>query len=321
VPETLDPKEQYVWSIRYIDAPVLRDRDTDDDGDLDERLYYTNDANMNVTALVEPDGDVVERVTYTPYGKPSFFDASWNPRAESAYANAILYCGYYFDSETGLYHVRYRYYDPPLGRWLSRDPGTESTTTAPRASAAQTVLLGDFMANNQYRDGMNLYQDRGSCPTGHVDAFGLKKCKWTGRIEGTAVGAILSAYQSMTVSAHGKDDVGCCYAIRAEDSAWFTGAGLFVGVVTLGADFEDYEAECEWPIKDGDPASLALMGVGAAVGPVPVNLALVQAFAGEILVFDGPFEVGGLNVFIAGGGFAVTDLKVTHRSGPTPCSE
>jgi len=53
-----EPKFQYVWSLRYIDTPVLRDEnkdpesdDTCDDGDPDERLYYTHDANMNVTAL------------------------------------------------------------------------------------------------------------------------------------------------------------------------------------------------------------------------------------------------------------------------------
>jgi RHS repeat-associated protein len=151
-PEDLDPKEQYIWSVRYIDAPVLRDRDTDDDGDLDETLYFCNDANMNVTALVEPDGDVVERYAYTPYGKPSFFDASWNPRAESAYDNAILYCGYYYDKETGLYHVRYRYYHPFLGLLLSRDP------------------IG-------YRAGTNLYGYVRSSPCVHVDPYGVLEAR------------------------------------------------------------------------------------------------------------------------------------------------
>jgi hypothetical protein len=113
-PEDIQPEYQYVWSMRYIDAPVLRDKNTDDDGECDdERLFFTNDANMNVTALLDTDGTVLERYAYTPYGKPSFFDASWNPRGASAYDNAILYCGYYYDSETGLYHVRHR----PLCRW------------------------------------------------------------------------------------------------------------------------------------------------------------------------------------------------------------
>ena len=30
--------------------------------------------------------------------------------------------GYYTDSETGLILCTYRYYDPTVGRWLTRDP-------------------------------------------------------------------------------------------------------------------------------------------------------------------------------------------------------
>ena len=53
-PETLQPYQQYVWSARYIDSPVLRDKNGDQDGLCDdERLYYLTDANFNVTTLVE----------------------------------------------------------------------------------------------------------------------------------------------------------------------------------------------------------------------------------------------------------------------------
>jgi len=34
----------------------------------------------------------------------------------------IGYSGYYFDEVVALYHVRYRYYDTVLMRWLNRDP-------------------------------------------------------------------------------------------------------------------------------------------------------------------------------------------------------
>jgi hypothetical protein len=36
---------QYVWSPVYVDALILRDRDTDADGTIDERLYVAQDAN------------------------------------------------------------------------------------------------------------------------------------------------------------------------------------------------------------------------------------------------------------------------------------
>ena len=43
--------------------------------------------------------------------------------AQSTYgANEIIYCGYRFDSESQLYYVRNRTYNPELGRWIQRDP-------------------------------------------------------------------------------------------------------------------------------------------------------------------------------------------------------
>jgi RHS repeat-associated protein len=129
------PYEQYVWGARYIDAPVVRDRDADGQSGngLEERLYYTTDANMNVTALVAADGSAVERYAYSPYGQVSFLAPDWGARNGSAYANEVLYCGYRFDPETGLYHVRHRYYHPTLGRWVARDP------TGPSRSAYEYI--------------------------------------------------------------------------------------------------------------------------------------------------------------------------------------
>jgi RHS repeat-associated protein len=36
--------------------------------------------------------------------------------------NVIGYAGYVFNRELRTYTVRYRMYDPELGRWLTRDP-------------------------------------------------------------------------------------------------------------------------------------------------------------------------------------------------------
>ena len=157
-----DPLEQYVWGIQYVDAPVVRFRDGNVDGDLldtqdntDSTLYYTYDGNFNVTAVIKPDGTVAERYTYDPYGKVTFKAADWSDaasQAKSAYDNEILYCGYRFDPESGLYQVRNRYLTPPLGRWLTTDP------------------IG-------YGDGMNRYQYVGDAPVGSLDQWGLES--WT----------------------------------------------------------------------------------------------------------------------------------------------
>jgi len=145
------PFKQYIWDLRYIDAPVCRIRDADTDGQNLETLYYTTDANMNVTALLEPDGDVVERYCYDAYGRLTVLDDDWSDDADNAsdVDNEILYCGYRFDSETGYYHVRHRVYDPSLGRWVQRDPA------------------GDLDG------GMGLYEYVASGPTMGIDPLGL----------------------------------------------------------------------------------------------------------------------------------------------------
>src|SRR5262249_16635364 len=61
-------KAQYVWSPVYVDALVLRDRDSTGGGTLNERLWVQQDANGNVTALVSTGGAVQERYAEDPYG-------------------------------------------------------------------------------------------------------------------------------------------------------------------------------------------------------------------------------------------------------------
>ena len=137
---------QFVWSLRYIDAPILRDNET---------LYALSDANQNVTALVDGTtgsgtfGEVVERYEYDPYGNVTVMDGAWGARpGGSLYESTILFAGYWRDSETGLYHVRHRMYHVRLGRWLQRDP-------------------------EGYVDGMSLYEYVTCNPACLYDSLGL----------------------------------------------------------------------------------------------------------------------------------------------------
>ena len=114
---------QYIWCLRYIDSPVLRDRDTTDNQTLDERLYYTTDANMDVTALLASGSrDVVERYVYDPYGRIEVLTGSGNPDPGGwdDFENEILFTGHRLNPETGLYHARHLAYHPSLGRFMQR---------------------------------------------------------------------------------------------------------------------------------------------------------------------------------------------------------
>lgn len=117
-----DPDTQHVWGLRYIDDCVLRDRDTDANGTLDERLYALQDDNWNVIELTDENGDVQERYNYSAYGTPNFWNASFSTRSSSSYDWECLYAGYRYDATSELFCVRNRYLNSELGAWVSRDP-------------------------------------------------------------------------------------------------------------------------------------------------------------------------------------------------------
>ena len=110
-----------VWSPVYVDGLVLRDRDTDANGTLDERLYALQDANWNTTALVNTSGTVQERYTYTSFGQVTFRDGSGSTLSGSAKDWVFLHQGGE-KIAAGDFEFRNRVYSPTLGRWLSNDP-------------------------------------------------------------------------------------------------------------------------------------------------------------------------------------------------------
>ncbi len=82
-------------------------------------IYYLDDANFNVTTLVNTGGDAVERYVYTPYGVLTIYDATWsNIRSASSYDVEYTYTGRRLDGETGLYYYRHRIYHAAAGEVL-----------------------------------------------------------------------------------------------------------------------------------------------------------------------------------------------------------
>ena len=91
------PRVQYVWSPVYVDALVLRDRDSNGDGTFDERLWVVQDANYNVTAIFDNSGTIIERYAYDPFGQVTILDAGRNTLAASTFGWAYLHQGGRFD--------------------------------------------------------------------------------------------------------------------------------------------------------------------------------------------------------------------------------
>jgi RHS repeat-associated protein len=115
---------QFVWGPLYIDHLVLRDRDTSDppNATLDERLYAMQDANWNVTALADTNGDGTERYRYEPFGPRLVLDPLFVSRTGSLFGWAHGFVGRPMNPYSQLNCLRYRQLHTVLGRFLQRDP-------------------------------------------------------------------------------------------------------------------------------------------------------------------------------------------------------
>ena len=118
----LTAERQFVWGARYLDDLILRDRDPNQVGILTERFFGLQDANWNVTGIVDSSGSVQERYAYTSYGQFAVLTTNFGVRSATLFQWDRLFSGYSFDSESCLFQVRERNYHPGLGSWLQRDP-------------------------------------------------------------------------------------------------------------------------------------------------------------------------------------------------------
>ena len=165
---------KHVWQPESLDRDVPL---TVYDVASDKTYYYHTDANKNVTELSDEAGNIVAHYEYSPFGSLTKVTGDY------AGSNPFRFSSEYYDEETGLIYYNYRYYNPELGRWISRDPIEE-------------------------QGGFNLYGMIGNNPLYKWDRLGyehafwcfLKRVFWgavsgavTGALSGAAVGAAIGA--------------------------------------------------------------------------------------------------------------------------------
>ncbi|MBL0420164.1 hypothetical protein JI739_07370 [Ramlibacter sp. AW1] len=121
---------------------------------------HITDALGSVLALTREDQSVEAGYAYSPYGETA-------PVGGDASENTLQYTGRENDEGTGLYFYRARYYDPVIGRFISRDPiGLEG--------------------------GPNEFAYVGGRPLSYTDPDGLNPVAgaWGGAVAGTAFGPV-----------------------------------------------------------------------------------------------------------------------------------
>jgi RHS repeat-associated protein len=109
-----------------------------------ETYYYMYNGHADVTALVSDIGSVAASYYYDAFGNILESTGDVN--------NSILYSGYQYDEETGLYYLNARMYDPKTARFLQQD------TYSGDRNDPLSLNLYTYCANNPI-----IYWD----PTGH----------------------------------------------------------------------------------------------------------------------------------------------------------
>jgi RHS repeat-associated protein len=118
--------------------------------------FYCYDANGNVVALVNAaNGTVAAQYEYGPFGE---LIRATGPMAK---VNPFLFQTEFYDWETGKYYVKYRYYDPGTGRWLSKD------------QLAEYAFIATHRRLRSLQPEPNLYAFVGNSPVGKIDGLGL----------------------------------------------------------------------------------------------------------------------------------------------------
>lgn len=86
-------------------------------------FYYITNGQGDITGITDTQGNVLITYYYDAWGTAyCTYNTATSPYAQSLYdLNPLLYRGYVFDREAGMYYLQSRYYIPSIGRFLNAD--------------------------------------------------------------------------------------------------------------------------------------------------------------------------------------------------------
>ena len=85
------------------------------DGGIASTYYYILNLQGDVVQIIDANGVMQAEYIYSPWGEVI------SAEGDLAEINPLRYRGYYYDSETGFYYLRSRYYDPENHRFINAD--------------------------------------------------------------------------------------------------------------------------------------------------------------------------------------------------------
>ena len=221
--------------------------------------YYITNIQGDITAITDANGNVVAKYTYDEWGKIlSITDGNGNDVSANAShianINPLRYRGYYYDSETGLYYLLTRYYDPVTRRVIN--PDTTDVLTASMGALTDKNLFA-YCDNN---------------PIMRADVGGQFWATITGAIAGAIAGGISAAVSGDNILAGiGVGAATGALAGAAVDVAIATGGVGAVVIASLGGAVSsgiNYAATEKINGREVDHAELAAEATVGAVANV-----------------------------------------------------
>ncbi|KIE42209.1 hypothetical protein SE37_06020 [Geobacter soli] len=164
--------------------------------------YYHADHLGSIMAITDSAGNVVQSYRYDTFG---------TPKATTTFQNGYLFTGREWDKETNLYFYRARYYDPMVGKFISKDPAG-------------------------FVDGPNLYSYVQNNPINLTDPSGLESAGYGG-------------WEAQFIGGYGESTVSCCDGQKLHQLKYrkvCLGAGFTAGV-SGGVAIGSQGASCKNP--------------------------------------------------------------------------
>ena len=134
--------------------------------------FYVKNAQGDVTGLVNASGTRVVTYTYDAWG--NLLSTTGTMATTLGEQNPLRYRGYVYDTETGLYYLQSRYYNPGWGRFINADA---------------------YLSTGQGFNGHNMFVYCGNNPVNREDSKG----RWFSVVVGGVLGAVfggISAYKN-----------------------------------------------------------------------------------------------------------------------------
>jgi len=209
------------------------------------KFVFRKNLQGDIIGIIDNTGTLLGTYEYDAWGNCTATKVIISGTSMVLSMNPFRYRGYYFDSETGLYYLQSRYYDPKTGRFISPD--------------AYSYLEPDTV------NGLNLYSYCNNNPVMYADPSGhiaFLVILLTGIFVGAAAGGAVNGINAYMSGARGGELAGAIFggAIMGGAMGAVLAIGGAAGLTAAGATITGFSMSTSTAF-----ALSGLIGIGAGM--------------------------------------------------------